>query len=251
MDLRGQRILVTGASRGIGAAIARRLLEDGAQVALHYNSSRQEAEGVLRGYEDQGVLLPANLADPDRTRDLFENALKALGHLDALVLNAGVFLPHPIEEELDQWWAVWKRTLAINLDAPGLLTQMALRHFQAHGGGGRLIYIGSRAAFRGETREFLGYAASKGGLTSLARSVARSFGKDNVKSFVIAPGFTRTAMADTFVKEYGEQRLLDEIALNTLTLPEDIAPLTAFICSGQMDHATGTVIDINAGSYMH
>lgn len=250
MDLRGQHILVTGASRGIGAAIARKLLEDGAKVVLHYNSGRKEAEAVLAGYESEGVLLPANLADPDQTQRLFAQAVEAFGHLDALVLNAGVFLPHPLEDAPDQWWAVWRRTLAINLDAPGMLTQMALRHFKDQGGG-RLIYIGSRAAFRGETREFLGYAASKGGLTSLARSVARSFGKDNIKAFVVAPGFTRTAMAESFIEVHGEQRVLDEIALNQLTLPEDVSPLVAFMCSGGMDHATGTVVDVNAGSYMH
>ncbi|MBT8283163.1 MAG: SDR family oxidoreductase, partial [Muriicola sp.] len=111
--------------------------------------------------------------------------------------------------------------------------------------------IGSRAAFRGETEEYLAYAASKGGLTSLARSVARSFGKDNIKAFVIAPGFTRTEMAEQFIREHGETKVLGEIALNQLTEVSDIAPLAGFICTGAMDHATGTTIDINAGSYIH
>ncbi len=117
-------------------------------------------------------------------------------------------------------------------------------------GKGRFTYIGSRAVFRGETEEYLAYAASKGGIVSLARSVARSFGKNNIKSFVVSPGFTRTQMAESFIETYGEKRILDEISLNKLTTPEDIAPLVALMSSGLMDHATGATIDINAGSHI-
>lgn len=144
---------------------------------------------------------------------------------------------------------MWKKTLAINLNSVGLLTKLGIDHFLEHGEG-RFIYIGSRAVFRGETEEYLAYAASKGGIVSLARSVARSFGKHNIKSFVVSPGFTRTQMAESFVKTYGEKRILDEISLNELTTPEDIAPLAALMCSGLMDHATGATIDINAGSHI-
>ena len=140
--------------------------------------------------------------------------------------------------------------MAVNLDAAGILTQCGLRHFCGQGGG-RFVYIGSRAAFRGETPDYLAYAASKGGLTSLAKSVARSFGKQGVTSFTLAPGFTRTAMAESFFDTHGEARIIEELALPELTRPEHIAPLVAFICSGKMDHATGCTIDLNAGSYMH
>ena len=250
MSLKDQNILVTGASQGIGEAIAAKLLQGGARVAVHYNSSRRGAEALLDAHgRHKGVALRANLENPEEVQTLFDQCVEALGHLDALVLNAGVFLPHPVSAPLDQWWGSWKKVLAINLDAPGLLTRLALEHFQARGGG-RLLYIGSRAAFRGETEDNLGYAASKGGLTSLARTVARSYGKYGIKAFTIAPGFTRTAMAETAIAEMG-QALLDETALKQLTTPDDIAPLAAFICGGQMDHATGTVIDMNAGSYMH
>jgi NAD(P)-dependent dehydrogenase (short-subunit alcohol dehydrogenase family) len=251
MDLADQKILVTGASRGIGAAIGQRLLSDGASVILHYNRNADLAAKLLEGYPpDRGVTLQADMEQPSEVKALFANALKAFGSLDTIVINAGVFIPHPVDLPTDEWWDIWRKTLSINLDAAGLLTKLALDHFDSRGGG-RLIYIGSRAAFRGETAEFLAYAASKGGLTSLARSVARSYGKKGVTAFTIAPGFTRTEMAETFIKEYGEQRLIDEIAMTRLTLPEDIAPLIAFICSGAMNHATGTTIDMNAGSYMH
>lgn len=137
----------------------------------------------------------------------------------------------------------------INLNSVGLLTKLGLDHFKENNMG-TFIYIGSRAVFRGETEEYLAYAASKGGLVSLARSVARSFGKFNIKSFILSPGFTRTQMAEDFIAQYGEEKVLNEIALNELTTPEDLAPLIGLMCSGLMDHATGATIDVNAGSHI-
>ena len=251
MDLKGQNILVTGASQGIGRAMARELMAKGARVVVHYNSHRQAALDLIAEYpQTESIALQAAMDQPGEVAKLFEQSLRRLGRLHTLIVNAGIFPPHKVSGDTDAWWEVWKRTLAVNLDAAGLLTKLGITHFRETGGG-RFIYIGSRAAFRGETEDFLAYAASKGGLTSLARSVARSFGKDRITSFTIAPGFTRTAMAEPFIAAYGEETLLNEISLPELTLPEDISPLAAFICSGAMDHATGTVIDINAGSYMH
>lgn len=250
MTLKQQNILVTGASQGIGAAIAGHLMREGAQVALHYNRFEAGAKTVIEhSFPHYGKTFQANLEHLEEVESLFNRVMNAYEHLDALVLNAGIFEPHPIENSNEDWLTVWKKTMAINLDAPGLLTKMALAHFQKRGGG-RLIYISSRAAFRGETETYLGYGASKGGLTSLARTVARSFGAYGIKSFIIAPGFTKTAMAEETIAQIGET-LKNETALKAITSPEDIAPLVSFICSGKMDHATGSVIDMNAGSYVH
>ncbi len=142
-----------------------------------------------------------------------------------------------------------QKTIDINLNAVGLLTKLGLDHFLKIGEG-RFIYIGSRAVFRGETEEYLAYASSKGGLVSLARSVARSFGKNDIKAFIVSPGFTRTQMAESFIATYGEEKVLNEIALNTLTTPQDLAPMIGLMCSGMMDHATGATIDVNAGSHI-
>jgi NAD(P)-dependent dehydrogenase (short-subunit alcohol dehydrogenase family) len=111
--------------------------------------------------------------------------------------------------------------------------------------------MSSRAAFKGETEDHMMYAASKGGLISLSRSIARSQGKHNIKSFVVAPGFTRTEMAETFIQKHGEEAVTKDLALNELTQPQDIAPLICLMASGSMDHATGTCVDMNAGSYIH
>ena len=97
----------------------------------------------------------------------------------------------------------------------------------------------------------MAYAASKGGVVSLTRSIARAYGKDGIKAFNIAPGFTRTDMAEEFIKAYGEEHAMQDIALDKLTEPKDIAPMVTFLASGMADHATGCTIDINAGSYVH
>jgi NAD(P)-dependent dehydrogenase (short-subunit alcohol dehydrogenase family) len=251
MDLKGQHILVTGASQGIGRAIAREIMVQGGRVAVHYNSNEGAARELLAEFPGtESFALRADLEKPEEVSNLFRDSIEAMGRVHTLIVNAGVFLPHAVSMPPESWFDTWKKTLSINLDSAGLLTHLGINHFTRKGGG-RFIYIGSRAAFRGETADYMAYAASKGGLTALSRTVARSFGKERITSFVLAPGFTRTAMAESFIETHGESVLLDEIALPELTRPEHIAPLSAFICAGKMDHATGTVIDLNAGSYMH
>ena len=249
-NLSDKKILVTGASKGIGRAVAMHLLDMGAIVGLHYRQSEANIQMLVEKYgPERAKSIYADLEEPYGAVTLFEEALKQLGSIENIVINAGVFIPHSIDESVDAWIEVWNRTIQVNLTSAGLLTKLSIEHFKRQDQG-RLIYIGSRAAFRGETEEYLAYAASKGGLTSLAKSVARSFGKYNIKSFVIAPGFTRTEMAMEAISKIGEEQVLKNLSLNRLTTPEDIAPLVAFMCSGQMDHATGTTIDLNAGSHI-
>ncbi len=248
--LNEQRILVTGASKGIGLAIAREMLEQGALLVLHYHKTAKTVEALQQEYgEDKVALVRANLEDAQQTAKMFDDASARYEGLDSVVINAGIFEACSIDTEWENWYNNWQRTIRVNLDAAGIITRLGLELFKKQNQG-RLIYIGSRAAFRGETQEYLAYAASKGGLTSLAKSVARSFGRFNIKSFVIAPGFTRTEMALEAISKIGEEQVLKNLALNKLTRPEDIAPLVAFMASGQMDHATGTTIDLNAGSHI-
>ncbi|MDX1471127.1 MAG: SDR family oxidoreductase [Flavobacteriaceae bacterium] len=249
LDLKGQNILLTGASDGIGKAVAKSLISYGARVAVHYNSNKESAEEIIKKCNNGSAAFQANLENEEEVCTLFNNVLDQFEHLDSIILNAGVFIPHSTEKTTEEWYQSWKKTIQINLNSVGILTKMGLDHFKAREGG-RFIYVGSRAVFRGETEEYLGYAASKGGLTSLARSVARSFGKYNIKSFIVSPGFTLTNMAQQFIQEYGEKRVLDEISLNELTKPEDLSPLISLMCSGLTDHATGATIDINAGSHI-
>lgn len=250
IDLTNKTILITGASKGIGQGISEYVMQMGAKVAVHYNSDKTSAEALVSKYpETHSKMFQADLSNTQNVVDLFKSVIKEFDNIDVIILNAGVFLQHSTKENFEDWLSVWKSTMGVNLDSVGILTKLGIDHFRKNNGG-RFIYIGSRAVFRGETEEYLAYAASKGGLTSLARSVARSFGKKNIKSFVIAPGFTRTQMAESFIQTYGEERIFNEIALNQLTTPKDIAPLVALMCSGDMDHATGATIDVNAGSHI-
>ena len=251
IDLTGKTVLVTGASRGIGRAIAESLLDAGATVAVHYHSGRAAAEEMVRG-RSGSYALGADLAEASACADLFARAVAALGRVDVLVNNAGIAFSSPIDAPANEWNRDWERTMAVNLTASAVLAREAIRHTRAHPehGGLRIVFISSRAAFRGDTPDYLAYAASKGGMVSLARSIARGFGKEGVKAFVVAPGFTRTEMAEDFIRTYGEDYAMKDIALDRMTEPRDIAPLVVFLASGLADHCTGTSIDVNAASYV-
>ena len=250
IDLTGKRILVTGASRGIGAAIAHALDAAGAQVIVHYNSNRERAEEIAQNLVNSPICIQADLAAPDACSTLFAQTLLELGHLDVLINNAGIAIDAPPEAPLKHWLDAWDKTMHVNLRATELLSRLAIQHFVSRQGG-RIINIASRAAFRGDTPGYMTYAASKAGMVALTKSIARAYGKQNITAFVVAPGFTRTDMAQDFIDLYGEEHALHDIALQRLTEPKDIAPLIVLLSSGLADHATGTSIDINAASYVH
>jgi NAD(P)-dependent dehydrogenase (short-subunit alcohol dehydrogenase family) len=247
IDLGHTRALVTGASRGIGKAIASALMDSGARVAVSYRAERAAAEALVEKHAGS-VALAADLVSPRDSAELFKRAEDALGGINLLVNNAAIAIPSVMDKDTHEWIEDWDRTMRINLEAPAILSREAIR--AAHGRDLRIVFIASRAAFRGDTPDYLAYAASKGGLVSLARSIARGFGKQGVKSFVVAPGFTRTEMAEDFIRAYGEDYAMKDIALDRMTEPGDIAPLVVFLASGLADHCTGTSIDVNAASYV-
>lgn len=250
IDLSDQTILVTGASRGIGRAIALALAEAGATVAVHYGQSTDAARDVADTCGHGARPFQADLSNLDATDRLVGSVLDTYDRLHALVLNAGTAPSTPLDASLSEWADGWADTMHVNLRAPELLCRRALPHFQSHGGG-RIVSIASRAAFRGDTPDYMTYAASKAGLVALTRSVARGFGSDGITAFTLAPGFTRTDMAQDFIDTYGEAHAKKGLALDRLTEPDDVASFVAFLLSGQADHATGTTIDVNAGSYVH
>lgn len=251
IDLTGKIILITGASRGIGHASAEILKKAGATLALHYNANRNRAESLLTEPRHGSGVFQADLEFLPQCQRLFSRVLEKYNKIDVLINNAGVSLHSPLNIPVDLWMSDWDRTMAINLNSAALLSRLAINRWLERGSPGKIINIASRAAFRGDTADYLAYAASKGGMVAFTRSIARAFGKNNITAFTIAPGFVRTDMAQDFFDAYGEEIALGDIALPKLTEPGDLAPTIAFLCSGLADHATGCTIDINAASYVH
>jgi 3-oxoacyl-[acyl-carrier protein] reductase len=250
IDLGNTGVLVTGASRGIGAAVARAMGQAGARVAIHYREQRQQAAALAERIGGAAEIFQADLASVADCVALWQGVVARFGRVHTLINNAGIARSSPLEGETEDWSRSWDATMAVNLRAPALLCKLAIGHFAA-AGGGRIINISSRAAFRGDQPPYLAYAASKGGLVALTRSIARGFGKAGITAFNVAPGFTRTEMAQDFIATYGEDYATSDLALSRLTEPADIAPIVVFLASGLADHATGCTIDVNAGSYVH
>ena len=249
IDLSGKAVLVTGASRGIGAAIARAFAQAGARVAVHYASSGQAAELLAEEIGGGAEIFGADLSDPMAAERLWSEVMACFGRVDALVNNAGIDICSPIQRDTTAWIGDWERIQAVNLISPAVLCREAIAHFRTTGGG-RIVNIASRAGHRGDTADYMAYAASKAGLLALTKSIARGFGADRICAFAIAPGFTRTEMAQGFIDQYGMDHAMRDIALPEMTEPEDIAPSVVFLASGLADHATGATLDINAASYV-
>lgn len=249
LKLKNKTILVTGGGKGIGLAIVKRLLESGANVAAHYNISEGELSDLAERHFHL-KLFKADLSDSNEALSLIERVESEWRPIDVLVNNAGIAISSDPSGEDESFIEAFYKTLSVNLIAVGVLCKKVIEKFEKRGGG-IIINISSRAAFRGDTQDYLAYAASKGGVVSLTRSIARAYGKKGIVAFDVAPGFTKTAMAQQFFDEYGEEFALSNIALNELTEPEDISPMVAFLASGMANHATGTSIDMNAGSYVH
>ncbi len=249
-DLSGKTILVTGGSRGIGAAIVRAVAAAGATVLLHYGKSKETAE-TIRNSLDAGAckLVQADLGDGGAANGLWRAAMAAVPRVDALVNNAGIFEPASIDAPIEEWQRSWAHVMQVNLTAPAELCKLAIGHFRAHGGG-KIINVASRAAHRGDAPDHWSYAASKGALVALTKTIARGYARENILAFSIAPGFTDTEMAYVGATEADVKRIVSEIPLGAMASPEECGALVAFLCSDRVRHMTGATFDINGASYV-
>ena len=224
--------LVTGATRGIGQAIAESLVGRGCTVIGH--GSRV-----------------ANFVEPSAPQQLWDAALaQADGRIDVLINNAGLFAANPLRSSDIAWLDAWEDTLRINLTAAAQLSRFAVRHWQQRGCGGRIVHIASRAGFRGDSPDHWHYAAAKGGMIALHKTIARAYAGDGILSFAIAPGFTDTAMADDYLATRGGASLLADIPLGRVATPEEIAAIAVFCSLDAPPSMTGTTIDANGASYV-
>jgi 3-oxoacyl-[acyl-carrier protein] reductase len=241
-------LLVTGAARGIGAACARTAVRCGADVVIQ-DVLEEPARELAGELGESCHLVVSDLADPEKVADLWGEAAAWRGRIDVLVNNAGIYEPASVDDGLDTWLRAWDRTLAINLVSPASLCREAIRAFRASGGG-TIINLASRAAFRGEDAEYMHYAASKAGVVAMTRTIARMFGKDNIVAVAIAPGFVRTELNRVFFDRLGVEAAEAETALGDIAEPQDIAHTVVFLPSGLARHATGATFDLNGASYV-
>ncbi len=247
-DLSGKTILITGASRGIGAAAARLLAEQGADVLAHASGPSDAMTAAARGArlaDDQ--LLYEDLAAPGSGARLVGAALGRRERLDAVVNNAGVFLPTPVDADDADWAEGWDRTIAINVRAPADVCRAAIRHFREKGGG-RIVNLASRAAYRGDGPDHAGYAASKAAINAMTKTWARALSGENILLYAIAPGWVETRMAPEDVE--ARRNALKDIPLGRVAQPEEVAALAAFLLSDACQSATGSTFDINGASYV-
>lgn len=251
IDLTGKVVLVTGASRGIGAVTAKTLHQAGAAVILHYSQGQAEAEALAAELGHiRTALLQADLSIPGMAGELWQRAIALHPRIDILINNAATMPAAPVEADWETWSTAWQSTLQVNLLSVADLCREAIRHYQSQSGG-ILINLASRAAFRGDGPEFSPYAASKGGIISLTRTLARGFAKDGVLAYAIAPGFVRTDRIEELMQERGAEYVTRDIPMGAPAEPQDIANLIAFLAAGLAPHATGATFDVNGASYFH
>jgi len=232
-------ILVTGSSRGIGRAIAEALRARGVTVIGH----------ATYAWDENTVA--ADLAEPAGPQVLWQHALElAGGRIDALVNNAGVFAANPLDTSDIAWLDGWEDTLRINLTAAAQLSRFAVRHWLESSSEGRLVHIASRAGHRGDSPDHWHYAASKGGMLAMHKSIARAYAAKGILSYAVAPGFTDTGMAEDYLASRGGPGLLADIPLGRVATPEEVASIATFCALDAPPSMTGAVIDANGASYV-
>ena len=242
-------VLVTGASRGIGRAVAQAFASQGDRVAVHHRDSAALAEEVVAGLPGRGhTIVRADLADAEAVRRMVDAAARDLGGLDVLVNNAGIYLWHPITEvSYEQWQEAWRETLAVNLTGAANVTWCAVQYMKQTGG--RIINVTSRGAFRGEPRH-PAYGASKAGLNSFGQSMARALAPYGISVASVAPGYVETEMAAAdLASEHGDE-IRAQSPFNRVATPEEIAAAVVYLASDAAEWASGAILDLNGASYL-
>ena len=232
-------ILLTGSSRGIGAAAKASLEARGAKVIGQATSSKAVDT------------VPADFCEPGAPHELWEAALaRTGGEIDVLINNAGLFDPNPLDRSDIEWLDAWEDTMRINLTASAQLSRFAVKHWQERGFPGRIVHVASRAGHRGDSPALWHYAASKGGMLAMHKTIARQYAHQGILSFAITPGFTDTAMAGDYLESRGGVGLLADIPLGRVAEPEEMARIITFCALDAPASMTGATLDANGASYV-
>lgn len=245
-----RRVLVTGGSRGIGAAIAQSFAALGDRVAVHYSTRSDAAEDLVASLQGSGhVVVQADLRDADQVRAMVDAAAAALGGIDVLVNNAGVFFAHHITEcSYEEWQQAWADTLGTNLIGAANATYCAVRHMP-HDGSARIVNVGSRGAFRGEPKA-PAYGASKAAMAAFGQSMAKELGHLGIAVATVAPGFVETEMAAGYLDGPEGAARKAESPFNRVATPQEVADAVIYLASPQAQWASGAILDLNGASYL-
>ena len=252
LDLADKTVLLTGASKGIGAAIAGRLGAAGARLILHYGADRQGAEQAASGIDPaRRVLIQGDFTKRDAVDALWEAAEAWAGEIDVLVNNAGVMLWGEFDAPLADWDRVWDESFAVNLMAPARLLRRAVAHFLERGGG-VIVTVSSWSAQRGSTNSAnIAYAATKAGIHAATQTVARAYAARGILAYVVAPGVVDTRLSEQFAaSQGGRERVAAGLAMGEWVPPTEIAELVAYLASGRCRHLCGATLDVNGASYV-
>jgi NAD(P)-dependent dehydrogenase (short-subunit alcohol dehydrogenase family) len=253
LSLSGKTVLLTGASKGIGAETAKILLEMGAYLIAHYGGDRAGVEAALQGTDPgRSLIVQADLGRQSEVRRLWADAVAWRGHVDVLVNNAAIFLnAGGIEEDEAEWDDVWEKTLQVNVRAPADLMREAVHHYKANGGGIIITVISWNGQRGSSSPKTIAYAASKGAIKAATQTIARTYADQNILAYIIAPGVVKTRMSEeSAVVLGGVEKLTASLAMGEWVPPEEIGELIGFLATGTCRHMTGGTIDFNGASYV-
>jgi 3-oxoacyl-[acyl-carrier protein] reductase len=252
-ELQGKVVLVTGGSRGIGEQCVRDFAAEGSYVVLNYNQSGERAQRIAEEVGTDRVLpVKANLAVLEDVVSLWDQALAWQDRVDVLVNNASLRTPNSFEDQPpEEWDEHFVEVLRINLVATAHLSRFAIKHFRSRGGG-IIIGITGRIAVRGDMPDYFADGASKGGMNSLMRGIARFFAQDGVISYLVNGGLIDTDQLRKQFELYGgPEKFLAEVPLGEVAQPRDISELCLFLATGRARYSTGATIDATGGSFLH
>ena len=250
IDYRGKTVLVTGSSSGIGRAIAQAFAESNATVAVHYHSNKNGGKETLNSLTGEGhIVVQGDISQPDEASRIVEEVVTGLDRMDILVNNAALIEQFNFDDlSYEEWVSVWDRTLGANLLGHTNVTFCAAKQMKAQGGG-KIVNISSRGAFRGEPTA-PAYGASKAGLNAFGQSMAQALIKHNIFIYTLAPGYVETDRVAPILEGPEGENIKNQSPFGRVAKPEEVARAAVLLASEGTDFMTGCIVDINGASYL-